>query len=240
MIARRAAPGLVALALAWADLGLAVEPVPLPPPGSEAWRPVEFPSIARHTEWRAERVGERTAWRAVADCAASGMALELDGIDLSRTPQLAWSWRAVRTPGPADERTREGDDFAARVYVIFPFEPARASLLERARRLVIERLYGVPTPGATLNFLWASQAEPGERWRSPYTGEGTMWALRSGVPEDAGWRRERVDLRRALARLPEPPEAPVSGLALMTDSDDTCTHAEAWYADFRFEGPSID
>jgi hypothetical protein len=52
------------------------------------------------------------------------------------------------------------------------------------------------------------------------------------------WRTEEVDVvadyRARFAS--EPP--PVQGLALMTDSDNTCSRAAAEFADFAFLGPS--
>ena len=41
-------------------------------------------------------------------------------VDLARTPWLNWRWRAAETPAwsAADERSKQGDDFLARVYVI--------------------------------------------------------------------------------------------------------------------------
>ncbi|MCL5884091.1 MAG: DUF3047 domain-containing protein [Deltaproteobacteria bacterium] len=41
-------------------------------------------------------------------------------LDPKAYPRLSWSWKIVRTIGKGDERTKAGDDYAARVYVVFP------------------------------------------------------------------------------------------------------------------------
>lgn len=58
-----------------------------------------------------------------------------------------------------------------------------------------------------------------------------MLAARSGDEEAGQWRSEERDLLADYRRLfgEEPP--PLSGIALMTDADDTGGSARAWYAD---------
>ena len=59
----------------------------------------------------------RTVLRATSRGSASGLFRE-QRIDLEKTPILEWTWRVEGTLGDIDERTREGDDYPARVYVI--------------------------------------------------------------------------------------------------------------------------
>jgi len=211
----------------------------LPPPGSEDWRPVEFPRIERATRYEAVREGGRRALRAESRCAASALALPLDGVDLRETPRLAWSWRVERGLDVADERTRAGDDFAARVYVTFPFQPERRALWERMRRRIAQRLVPAPIPGRALRYVWASRAEPGSEWRSPLGPDVCLLVRRSGKAEASpgAWHREianvRADFRRVFGEEPPPPQS----VAVMSDSDDTCGHAVSLFADLRFLGP---
>lgn len=194
-----------------------------------------MPRVERQTEYRAVRVGGRAALRATARCSASARALRLDAIDLARTPMLRWSWWAERLSPVEDERSRAGDDFAARVSVLFPFESERASWLERLRHEFAKRLAGRETPGTLLYFVWTTREAPGNVWKSPRADEAVMWALERG-PAD-GWREAEVDVasayRRAFGREAPPPV----GIALMSDSDDHCGESQALYADLRFGVP---
>jgi hypothetical protein len=213
---------------------------PLPPPGDPAWNSITFPSIERHTRFDvvdapATRSGR--AWRAVAECSASGMAVDVGPIDLARDPQvLRWRWR--RIPGPpsnrrADERERSGDDFAARVYAIFELDPSRLGAWLRLRHQIASRLLGRKLPGHALNYVWARGLPAGAEWRSPHDMPGHLVALRSA--SDEGWFEERVDLRADHERYFGAPRTPLVAIGIMSDTDDRCARAEAWFADLRLE-----
>jgi hypothetical protein len=128
--------------------------VALPAPGGPAWQPLEFSKIPRHTRY--ELVDAGGALRADSQCAASGLLLPLDAVDLRATPRLRWRWKVEKPIGATlDERSKSGDDFAARVYVAFAFEPERAGVWERARRRLGAALYGEDLPGSALNYVWS-------------------------------------------------------------------------------------
>jgi hypothetical protein len=170
---------------------------------------------------------------AESDCSASGLLLPLRDVALEQTPRLRWRWRVEQGLAPADERSRAGDDFAARVYVTFVFEPERADLLERARRRLSAALYGEGVPGSSLTYVWASREPRGSQWPNPFAASARMIVAASGAPPPSGWIDVEVDLLSdyALAFGRAAP-APLF-LALMTDSDNRCLHARASYADFR-------
>ncbi len=211
---------------------------PLPVPGSPEWVPIEFSGIQRHTRYDPVDVDGVRALRAESRCSASALALSLTDFDLRETPRLAWRWRIERELDVENEGTRAGDDFAARVYVTFPFDPAKASFWERVRRRMAERLQPYPIPGKALAYVWASRAAPGSRWPSPASPRDvTLLVKRSGA--DKEWRREVVDVA-ADFRGVFGTEAPApQSLVLMNDSDDTCGHAVAYFAEVRFLGPEV-
>jgi hypothetical protein len=226
---KAARAGLVAWALCGPGAAWGAEP--LPAPGSDGWEPLHFED-RRHTRYTRVRQGDRVVLRAESDCAASGLTLALADVDLGDTPLLLWRWRVDEALDIEDERARGGDDFAARVYVLFPFEPSRATWLQRLRHGLGARLFGVEPPGSALSFVWASRADPGSVWVSPYSPETRLVALARGRGD--AWRSEAVDVRKhyrsAFGREPPPP----FGLGIMTDADDSCQRAVAHYADLRF------
>src|SRR5690606_32244444 len=96
--------GLLALPAVAAD----VEPSDIP-----GWQQMVF---SGHTRWQQ---GEECV-QATAERSASGLIREVTDIEVGRQ-QLAWGWRvdAPLQPGNnAAEKTRAGDDFVARVYVV--------------------------------------------------------------------------------------------------------------------------
>ncbi len=204
----------------------------LPPPAEPPWQPLRFPRVERASRYQPVGLDGVRAVRAESECSASALLLRVEDVDLRRMPLLRWRWRVEHRLDLADERHKGGDDFAARVYVMFRFDPARASWLERARRRVAEAFYGRELPGNAINYVWSSREPAGAVWDNPYTASSKMVSLGAGpLPE---WRSEEVnvwdDYRRLFAT--DPPA--LVGVALMSDSDDSCGRAVAWLAELRF------
>ena len=230
--------GLVlALVLPWMT---SAEAVLLPQAGEEAWQAFEFPNIEKHTAYEVVSPSDlpgRRAFRSDADCSASAMLLSLQDIDDAKYPRLSWRWR-VRAPiEVSDETVKAGDDFAARVYVMFEFEPEHASMWRRAQQEMGESMWDRTLPGLALNFVWSSRLSPGRRWVNPYSKESAMVALRSGRAPHDGWVREEVDVAAEHQRSFGRRAAKRVGLAIMTDTDGICRKASAEFADFRLLPP---
>lgn len=205
---------------------------PLPAPGSDAWQPLVFAGVSRHTLYSQTTDENHEALRAESNCAASGLVLPVEDIDLSATPLLSWRWRVDQPLDISDERSKPGDDFAARVYVLFRFDSERASAFEWLRHRVGSVLYGDQTPGKSLNFVWTSHAQPGESWDNPFAADAKMIALARGG--SAEWRSETVDVVEHHQRHFGSPVGELMGLAVMTDSDNSCQTARARYSNFSF------
>jgi hypothetical protein len=206
--------------------------VPLPLIGGEAWRPVEIPRVERATEYAAVEIDGRRAVRADGECSASGLAVRLDDIDLAHTPILRWQWKIDRGISVADERSKAGDDFAARVLVMFRFDSEDASFVERMLHRIGTRFYGDELPGRTLSYVWASGQPAGAVWRNPFRSPTMLISRGSG--EQTGWRTETVDVAADYRKSFDGEPPPLFAVAVMTDTDNTCQTAVAHYADFRF------
>lgn len=217
-----------------AVLAVAVAPVcaadvVLSPPGADGWEPLTFSKIKNHTVYTAAQSG---SVHAESHCAASALYLPLTNIDLSQTPRLHWRWKVADALHVPDERVKAGDDFAARVYVMFRFDAAHASVIERMWHGVETKLYGREVPGTAIDYVWSSAQPLGSEWDSPYTADVKMVSLGHGpLPE---WTDETVDLVADYQAYFGSAPPPLAGIGLMTDTDNTCAHAAADYADFRF------
>lgn len=166
------------------------------------------------TRYERVRRDGRQVVRATSRGSASGMVRRLR-IDLEKTPILDWTWRVEATLGGIDERTREGDDYAARVYVI------------RSHPLFLWKTRAV-------NYVWASARDEGETWPNAYTDSARHVALRTGDALAGQWVRERRDVRADFRALFGEEVRHVDAVAIMTDTDDTGAAATAWYADIAF------
>lgn len=153
---------------------------------------------------------------ATSDNAAAGFVREF------RTPAparatLSWRWRIVRSLSDNDrERTRGGDDYVARVFALFGDRPFRRG--DRA-----------------LSYVWAGREPPGSRYRNPVISDVATFVVRSGDDYAERWMYEQRDLvtdfRTAFGE--DPP--PLTGIAVVVDTDDTSSEAVSWFDDFRLE-----
>ena len=166
------------------------------------------------TRYETVRRDGRSVVRATSRGTASGLYLRRR-IDLDRTPILRWTWRVDGTIGDVDERTRAGDDYAARVYVI------------RSHPVFLWRTRAV-------NYVWASTQAVGETWPNAYTDASRNVAVRSGATYTGRWVEERRDVRADFRELFGESVRHVDAVAIMTDTDNTGGAAVAYYGDITF------
>lgn len=190
------------------------------------WEPVSF--SGRDTTAYRYDPGERAVCGR-AEASASALAFPWpDGRSLEDYPVLEWKWKIDGTVPGGDARTKDGDDYAARVYVNFQRDGSFA-WWERAAVSIYERFYGTAVPGSSLNFIWANVLEPGSVVPSPYTERARLVALQSGGDRVGDWVHERVNVRdRYRAAFSEGPPEPHS-VAIMTDADNTASMVTGCY-----------
>jgi hypothetical protein len=197
------------------------------------WEALTFQRIPRATRYRLVADGDGWVLHAESEAAASALYRPLD-LDLHAYPRLTWRWKVANVLVNADARTKQGDDYPARVYVAFRYDPAGATVWERARYGTYRLLYGRYPPRAVLNYVWDNRLPPGTVLANAYTDRARMLVVRSGPAEVGRWLTETrnvlADYRRAFGE--EPP--PVAGVAVMTDTDDTGERATAWYGEIAF------
>ncbi len=228
-IAVMALGGLLGPRLAGAD------GIPLPTPGSDGWRPLVFRGTPNQTRYTLEVFEGMEVAKAESNCGASGLVLHLDAIRLDQTPFLSWRWRVDRGLDLSQEQTKAEDDFAARVYIMFELDKSRASILQRLRHRLAKLIYGKDIPGSALNFVWTSRLPAGTVWDNPFEPSAKMIALAQGA--STSWRSETVDVVARYRELFGTPIPPAMGLAIMSDSDNSCQRTEARFADFKFMAP---
>ncbi|MFL1466766.1 DUF3047 domain-containing protein [Marinobacter sp. HN1S83] len=198
----------------------------------DGWEPLEFPKIDRYTTYRLIEEDGTQVIEAQTRNSASGLIARLD-VDPGDSLVLRWRWKVSNTFEKGDARKKSGDDYPARIYVAFEFEPDKAGWFERAKRKTVEALFGEELPGNAINYIWANQLAKGETVANPYAEETMMIAVTSGEEKAGEWvtvERDIVaDYRAAFGD--EPPR--LRGVAIMSDSDNTGESATAWYGDLK-------
>lgn len=200
----------------------------------DGWEPLEFPKIDRHTTYRLVEEDGTQVIEASTDNSASGLIARLD-LEPGESLMLKWRWKVSNVFDQGDARKKSGDDYPARIYVAFEFEPEKASWFERAKRKTVATVFGEELPGNAINYIWANRLPQGETVANPYAEETKMIAVSSGNEQAVEWvtvERDLVaDYRAAFGE--DPP--PIRGVAIMSDSDNTGESATAWYGDLELD-----
>lgn len=196
-----------------------------PPQFKSIWQPLRFALFSRSTHYRLA-VPEGSAGQALHASSrntASGI-MQIISIKPTSLPILSWRWRVDKFPTVRHEGTREGDDYAARLYILFSAQPVQqgASPVE------------VFTHAHAINYLWSRELPLNQHISSPFDNRSQMLVASSGDQAVGQWvkvSRNLVEDYRAIFKK-EPP--PIVGIAIMTDSDNSDSTAETWYGDIVF------
>jgi len=175
------------------------------------WQTKSFKGETRYTF--DDRSGQRALF-ADSQGTASGLYREIR-VDLNRTPWLNWSWRVDDVLKGVDERSKAGDDYPARVYVVV----SGGAAFWKTRSLV---------------YVWSSNQTVGATWHNAFTSNARVMALRSGTTDAGRWVSEKRDIRADFRRLFGEDIAAIDAVALMTDTDNSGQRAVAWYGDIYF------
>lgn len=178
----------------------------------DGWEEKEF---SGQTTYRLTELDGRMVLLAESRQAASGLFHKVR-VDLDKTPYLNWSWRVEQGLPPLDETRKEGDDYAARIYVV-----------------VDGGLFFWKT--IALNYVWSSSQKVGSVWPNAFAGKNAMLiALRS--PEDGlgVWHTEKRDLREDFKNIFGKEIRWIDAVALMSDTDNSEGEARAYYGDIYF------
>ena len=173
-----------------------------------AWEVQKFKG---QTDYRLEvaEAGNRVLAASSHD-SASGLIKKIE-FDPKEYPVLTWRWKIERTLSKGNAHTKEGDDYAARLYVIFP--------------------HWIKPLTRTINYIWANRLSQGEAVPNSYFSRAMMLAVESGDGKTGEWISEQRNLLDDYRTLfgEDPPKA--GGVAIMTDTDNTGEATRAWYDD---------
>lgn len=140
-------------------------------------------------------------------------------------PYISWSWKVGRFPSKAQKLKDiskkswiERDDYALRVYVIFP-----AFIFTNTR---------------CIEYIWAEGLPKGTVLTSPFYKNIKLIVLESGSEKLGEWvfeeRNIADDYRLAFGKLPA---GNAGAIALMSDADNTQSSCEGYYADIKVGYP---
>ncbi len=132
-------------------------------------------SFKGHTHYRIVSENGTSVLEGVSNASASILFKEVP-VDLTKTPFINWFWK-LRKKIQADyiETEKFGDDFAARIYVVYK--------------------HGfLPWNTLAINYIWASTQTTGSAWQSPYTNNDMMVAVKTKSADVNQWQHVKRDV----------------------------------------------
>jgi hypothetical protein len=198
------------------------------------WRPFRFKTAPKETVYGVGQEQNNYYVTAVSDGAGAGL-LKDARFDVKKFPKLSWRWRVRKFPEGADGKKKSADDFGARLYVSFLYEPKESGVFERLKFKAAKAKFGAFPPKWALVYVWDDKYPVGKIYDNAYTAHAKMIVVQSGPAKKGEWlsySRDVYEDYKAAVGEDDPP--PVSFIAVMTDTDNTHSSAEADYDDIVF------
>jgi hypothetical protein len=152
--------------------------------------------------------------KAEAEGRGSGLGKEVL-IDLLKTPFINITWKVEKDLPGIVENSKKGHDYAARVFVIK--KTGSTALSNRA-----------------INYVFSSNNEVGENWPSPYTKKSIDYVLSSTKNNLNTWVTVKANVKDDFMKLHGIKVLDISGVAIMTDTDNSKLKAISYYKDIYF------
>ena len=152
--------------------------------------------------------------KAEAEGKGSGLGKEVL-IDLLKTPFINITWKVEKDLSGIEENSKKGHDYAARLFVIK--KTGSTALSNRA-----------------INYVFSSNNEVGKSWPSPYTKKSIDYVLSSTKNNLDTWVTVKANVKDDFMKLHGIEVSDISGVAIMTDTDNSKLKAISYYQNIYF------
>ena len=152
--------------------------------------------------------------KAEAEGVASGLGKEII-IDLNKTPFINITWKVEKDLNGIIEDSKKGHDYAARVFVVK--KTGSTALSNRA-----------------INYVFSSNKNVGENWRSPFTKKSIDYVLSTTKDHKNKWVTVKANVKEHFKKLHNLDVNILDGVAIMTDTDNSKLKAISYYQNIYF------
>ncbi len=175
----------------------------------------EDQSFVGHTMYSFANGDRGTVLSAVSKGSASGIGKRMK-IDLNKTPYVNWSWRVDKGLAALNERSKAGDDYAARLYVV----KSGGALVWNTK---------------AVNYVWSGNQKREQAWPNAFRPKNAVMVAARGADDETGvWVHEKRNVKEDFQRLFGKNISSIDAIAIMTDTDNSGMTAKASYGDIYF------
>ena len=170
----------------------------------EDFRPIYFPKIKRHSAYTIVKEQNESFLKAESNASASGIIYRKE-FNVYDYPKIRWRWKISNVYKKGDAEKKSGDDYPIRIYIIFKYDPERASFGQKIRYGLAKIIYGEYPPQSSLNYIWANRNYSEKIITNPYAKEAKMIIMEAGEEKAGKWMTEEADIiedyRKGLRRF---------------------------------------
>jgi len=204
-----------------------------PPQWTDGWHARALPGKPE-TQYSPGLIDDRWALHAQSERSASMFRRTLHR-EHQTLGMVSFSWRVKSLVEGADVRENDLEDAPVRVMLAFDGDHTRLSARTRLMFDLVHTLSGEPPPFATLMYVWDNQASVDSLVVNRRSDRVRKIVLESGPTHLGQWRSYRRDIRADYRRAFGEDPGTLIAVAVMTDSDNTQSRAEAWYGEITIE-----
>tara|TARA_B100000780_G_scaffold58494_1_gene37248 strand:+ start:857 stop:1501 length:645 start_codon:yes stop_codon:yes gene_type:complete len=180
----------------------------------DEFKTLQVKKVKGETTWSLSSNENGNFIKAEAEGKGSGLGKEVK-IDLSKTPFINITWKVEKDLSGIVENSKKGHDYAARVFVI---KKTGSTLLSNR----------------AINYVFSSNNDVGSNWHSPYTKKSIDYVLSSTKENLNNWVTVKSNVKKNFMDLHGIEVLNISGVAIMTDTDNSKLKAISYYQDIYF------
>ena len=178
------------------------------------YKKLKIKKVKGNTTWTLGSNENGNFIKAEAEGKGSGLGKEIQ-IDLSKTPFINITWKVEKDLSGIMENTKKGHDYAARVFVIK--KTGSTALSNRA-----------------INYVFSSNNSIDAYWSSPYTKKSIDYVLSTTKEDLDTWVTVKRNVKEDFIKLHGLDISELSGVAIMTDTDNSKLRAISYYQNIYF------
>ncbi len=178
------------------------------------FKTLEVKKVKGVTTWNLGLNDNGNFIKAEAEGKGSGLGKEVK-IDLLKTPFINITWKIEKDLSGITENSKKGHDYAARVFVI---KKTGSTLLSNR----------------AINYVFSSNNKVGENWSSPYTKKSIDYVLSTTIDNLNKWVTVKANVKEDFMKLHGIEVNDISGVAIMTDTDNSKLKAISYYQNIYF------
>ena len=180
----------------------------------DEFKKLKVKKVKGETTWVLGSNESGTFIKAEAKGKGSGLGKEVK-IDLNKTPFINITWKVEKDLSGIVENSKKGHDYAARVFVVK--KTGSTALSNRA-----------------INYVFSSNNLINESWPSPYTKKSIDYVLSTTKNDFNKWVTVKANVKKHFKKLHGLEVNELSGVAIMTDTDNSKLKAIAYYQNIYY------